>query len=123
MPHLMPQNIFSLSLMIIIVGGRPFSSKPEAALLHTIKFYQQVDNTKDKIQSLQTDRKDEFMSTEFIKFCKHVGITHQVTVLHISYQNGFAEHNNCTIIDRARSMAIDAKLLHILRPKFVTTAT
>lgn len=91
-------------------------------LTYFTKLYQQVNITNDKIQSLQTDRGCEFVSIEFLEFCKRTGIK-QLTVPHTPYQNRVAGHKNRTILDRARSMALDAELPHALWLKVVATAT
>eukprot|EP00253_Pinus_taeda_P025810 PITA_25810 len=56
------------------------------------------------IKVLRTDRGGEYISKEFLRFCRENGIHKQFTTRYTSQQNGVAERKNRTIMDMARSM-------------------
>eukprot|EP00253_Pinus_taeda_P029735 PITA_29735 len=62
------------------------------------------------IKVLRTDRGGEYISKEFLIFCRENGIHKQFTARYTPQQNGVAERNNRTIMDMARSM-LKAKYL------------
>ena len=53
---------------------------------------------------LGTDRGGEYVSNEFINFCKTHGIQKQFTAWYTPQQKGIAERKNRTIMEMARSM-------------------
>eukprot|EP00253_Pinus_taeda_P029009 PITA_29009 len=56
------------------------------------------------IKILKTDRGGEYISKEFLRFCRENGIHKQFTARYTPQQNGVAERKNRTIMDMARSM-------------------
>ncbi|KAH9294928.1 hypothetical protein KI387_038516, partial [Taxus chinensis] len=56
------------------------------------------------IKVLRMDRGGEFISNEFINFCRSHGIHKQFTARYTPQQNGVAERKNRTIMEMARSM-------------------
>eukprot|EP00253_Pinus_taeda_P018707 PITA_18707 len=56
------------------------------------------------IKVLRTDRGGEYISKEFLRFCRENGIHMQFTARYTPQQNGVAERKNRTIMDMARSM-------------------
>lgn len=57
-----------------------------------------------RIKVLRTDRGGEYISKEFLCFCRENGIHKQFTARYTPQQNGVAERKNRTIMDMARSM-------------------
>ena len=51
------------------------------------------------IKCLRTDRGGEYISNEFIKFCKDCGIKRQLTMSFTPQQNGLCERKNRTIVN------------------------
>ena len=60
--------------------------------------------TGKKLKKFRTDHGGEFMSGEFIAFCKEHGIKRQLTNAHTPQQNGVVKRKNRTIVEMARSM-------------------
>eukprot|EP00253_Pinus_taeda_P033405 PITA_33405 len=56
------------------------------------------------IKVLRTDRGGEYISNDFLRFCREHGIHKQFTTRYTLQQNGVAERNNRTIMEMARSM-------------------
>lgn len=56
------------------------------------------------IKVLRTDRGGEYISKEFLCFCRENGIHKQSTTRYTPQQNGVAKRKNKTIMDMARSM-------------------
>ena len=56
------------------------------------------------IKVLRSDREGEYMSNEFMDFCKYYGIKRKFTAPYTSQQNGVAERKNRTLMNMARSM-------------------
>eukprot|EP00253_Pinus_taeda_P025630 PITA_25630 len=56
------------------------------------------------IKVLRTDRGGEYISKEFLRFCRENGIHKQFTARYTPQQNGVAERKNRIIMDMARSM-------------------
>eukprot|EP00253_Pinus_taeda_P006095 PITA_06095 len=56
------------------------------------------------IKVLRTYRGGEYISKEFLRFCRENGIHKQFTARYTPQQNGVAEKKNMTIMDMARSM-------------------
>eukprot|EP00253_Pinus_taeda_P032692 PITA_32692 len=57
-----------------------------------------------RIEVLRTDRGGEYISKEFLRFCRENRIHKQFTARYTPQQNGVAERKNRTIMDMARSM-------------------
>jgi transposase InsO family protein len=56
------------------------------------------------IKALRMDRGGEYISNEFIRFCKDNGIHKQFTTRYTPQQKGVAERKNRIIMEMARSM-------------------
>lgn len=63
-----------------------------------------------KIKRLRTDNGREYVNRELQEVLEKNGIEHQTTVAYNPQQNGLAERANRTIVERARTMLIDAGL-------------
>eukprot|EP00252_Welwitschia_mirabilis_P018673 TRINITY_DN4156_c0_g1_i5.p1 TRINITY_DN4156_c0_g1~~TRINITY_DN4156_c0_g1_i5.p1 ORF type:complete len:1283 (+),score=262.04 TRINITY_DN4156_c0_g1_i5:125-3973(+) len=82
----------------------PLKSKDEAFQAFRI-FKARVENeTGCKIKELMTDNGGEFTSKEFENFCREAGIIHHRTVPRTPQQNGVAERQNRTILERVRAV-------------------
>jgi transposase InsO family protein len=75
------------------------------------------------ILTLRSDQGGEYLSREFINYCKSEGITHQLTMARTPQQNGVAERRNRTIIERACSMGSASQCPGFLWTELVNTAT
>lgn len=53
---------------------------------------------------MRTDKGGEYISKEFLRFCRESGIHKQFTPRYTPQQNGVAERKNMTIMDMVRSM-------------------
>lgn len=62
------------------------------------------------IKKLRTDNGREYLSNDFVKFCKANGIHHQLTNVYTPQQNGVAERMNRTLVEKAKCLLFDAKL-------------
>lgn len=76
-----------------------------------------------KISQLRSDNGGEYVSNEFKSYCSTNGIQMKFTVPYSPQQNGVAERFNRTIMERARTMIIAAKLEKRFWTEAVTTAT
>lgn len=74
------------------------------------------------IKTLRTDGGGEFMSHNFISFCKENGIRRELTTPYILEQNGVAERKNRTVVEMARSMLKEKGLPNDLWAEAVATA-
>lgn len=74
------------------------------------------------IKTLRTDRGGEFLSNEFVQFCKQHGIQRQLTVRKTPEQNGIAERKNRTVVEMARSMLNEKQLPKEFWAEAVATA-
>lgn len=74
------------------------------------------------IKVLRTDNGGEYVSSEFHKLLKAAGIRHQLTVPRTPEQNGVAERLNRTLVEKGRTMLIDANLPVELWAEAVYTA-
>lgn len=63
-----------------------------------------------KIKILRSDNGTEYFNHNFLQFCSQSGIIQQSSNRYTPQQNGVAERNNRTIMDRVRAMLIDSKL-------------
>eukprot|EP00253_Pinus_taeda_P025032 PITA_25032 len=72
---------------------------------------------------LRTNRGGEYISKEFLQFCRENGIHKQFTARYTPQQNGVAERKNRTIMDMARSMLKAKHLLNDYWAEAVNCAT
>lgn len=63
-----------------------------------------------KIKVLRTDNGLEYMNKKFENLLKKAGIKHETTNVHTPQQNGLAERNNRSIVEKARCMLFEAEL-------------
>ena len=56
------------------------------------------------IRATHSDRRGEFLSTEFTKYMESKGIIHQLTAPHTPQQNSIAKHVNHTVAEAAQAM-------------------
>lgn len=75
------------------------------------------------IKRLRTDNGKECISKEFKKFLDDEGIARQLTVEYTLQQNGVAERANCTLVEMARCLMLQAKLPKSLWAEAVNAAT
>ena len=66
------------------------------------------------IKVLRTDRGGEYISKDFLRFCRENGIHKQFTTRYTPQQNGVAERKNRTIMDMVRSMLRQSICLMII---------
>ena len=74
------------------------------------------------IKILRTDRGGEYVSNEFLNFCKAHGIQKQFTARYTPQQNGIAERKNRTIMEMARNMLASKNLPNEYWGEAVSTA-
>ena len=75
-----------------------------------------------RIKILRTDRGGEYVSKEFLNFCKTHGIQKQFTARYTPQQNDIAERKNRTIMEMARSMLAAKHLPNEYWGEAITTA-
>ncbi|MCO5587680.1 hypothetical protein L7F22_041631 [Adiantum nelumboides] len=70
-----------------------------------------VEKEKDlKVKSIRSDRGGEFLSENFVRWCKSEGIRRQLTTPYTPSQNGVVERKNRTIMEMARAVLAHASL-------------
>ena len=79
--------------------------------------------TGNQLYFLQSDRGGEYTSNEFKTFCSQNGIHQELTQAGTPQQNGVSECRNRTIMEKARSMAVDCNLPKNLWTEVVSHAT
>ena len=75
-----------------------------------------------RINILRTDRGGEYVSNEFLNFCKTQGIQKQFTTWYTPQRNGIAERKNKTIMEMARNMLATKHLRNEYWGEAVATA-
>nr|GEZ52011.1 hypothetical protein [Tanacetum cinerariifolium] len=76
------------------------------------KFITEIENLKDlKVKIIRCDNGGEFRNMEMNDFCSQKGIKREFSNARTPQQNGVAERRNRTLIEAARTMLADAKLL------------
>nr|GEZ84357.1 hypothetical protein [Tanacetum cinerariifolium] len=87
------------------------------------KFITDIENLKDlKVKIIRCDNGGEFKNKEMDDFCSHKGIKREFSNVRTPQQNGVAERRNMTLIEAARTMLADAKLLVTFWAEAVNTA-
>nr|GEW94038.1 putative ribonuclease H-like domain-containing protein [Tanacetum cinerariifolium] len=75
-------------------------------------FIKEIENLKDpKVKIIRSDNRGEFKNKEMDEFCSKKGIKREFSNARTPQQNGVAERRNMTLIEAARTMLSDAKLL------------
>jgi transposase InsO family protein len=73
-----------------------------------------IENEMDsKIKCLRSDNGGEFISKEFMDYCRRHGIKKKFSIARTPQQNEVVERKNRTIQEMARTMLIDSKLTDI----------
>nr|GEV91067.1 hypothetical protein [Tanacetum cinerariifolium] len=86
-------------------------------------FITEIENLKDlKVKIIWCDNRGEFKNQEMNEFCTKKGTRREFSNARTPRQNGVAERRNRTLIEAARTMLADAKLLVTLWAKVVNTA-
>nr|GEV81298.1 putative ribonuclease H-like domain-containing protein [Tanacetum cinerariifolium] len=76
------------------------------------KFITEIENLKDlKVKIIRCDNGGEFRNKEMNDFCLQKGIKRKFSNAKTPQQNGVAERRNRTLIEAARTILADAKLL------------
>nr|GEZ88314.1 hypothetical protein [Tanacetum cinerariifolium] len=87
------------------------------------KFITEIENLKDlKVKIIRCDNEGEFRNKEMNNFCSQKGIKREFSNVGTPQQNGVAERRNRTLIEAARTMLADAKLLVTYWAEAVNTA-
>nr|GEV84249.1 putative ribonuclease H-like domain-containing protein [Tanacetum cinerariifolium] len=86
-------------------------------------FITRIENLVDhKVKVIRYNNGTEFKNKEMNRFCKMKGILRQFSVARTPQQNGVAERRNRTLIEAARTMLADSKLLTTFWAKAINTA-
>nr|GEU48798.1 hypothetical protein [Tanacetum cinerariifolium] len=86
-------------------------------------FITEIENLKElKVKIIKCDNEGEFRNKEMNDFCSRKGIKREYSNSRTPQQNGVAERRNRTLIEAARTMLVDAKLLVTFWAEAVNTA-
>nr|GEU44810.1 hypothetical protein [Tanacetum cinerariifolium] len=86
-------------------------------------FITRIENLVDhKVKVIRYDNRAEFKNREMSQFCEMKGILRQYIVARTPQQNGVAKRRNKTLIEAARTMLADSKLLATFWAEAVNTA-
>lgn len=99
--------------------------KKKSELLECFKKYEAMVTAQfgHKIIKLRSDQGAEYMSNNFKDFCRQKGIQLTPTMRYTPQQNGVAERMNRTLVEKARSMLLEANLSKNMWGEAVLTAT
>nr|GEX69764.1 putative ribonuclease H-like domain-containing protein [Tanacetum cinerariifolium] len=87
------------------------------------KFITEIENLNDlKVKIIRCDNGGEFRNKELNDFCSQKGIKREFSNAKTPQQNGVAERRNRSLIEEARTMLADAKLLVTFWAQAVNTA-
>ena len=75
-----------------------------------------------RINILRTDKGGEYVSNEFLNFCKTHGIQKKFNTRYTPQQNGIAERKNKIIMEMARNMLVAKHLPNEYWDEVVATA-
>ncbi|KFD46771.1 hypothetical protein M513_12352 [Trichuris suis] len=78
--------------------------------------------TSRKVKCLRTDNGQEYVNEHFAQFLTANGIRHERSIPDTPEQNGIAERLNLTLVEKARTMLIDASLSTDLWAEAIGTA-
>lgn len=88
----------------------PIKSKDDVFTIF-VEFKNRVENeTEHKIKTMRSDNGTEYVNKKFQNFFAEHGIKHEKSAPYSPQQNGLAERNNRSIIEKARCMLLDAQL-------------
>ncbi|GJZ14917.1 ribonuclease H-like domain-containing protein [Tanacetum coccineum] len=86
-------------------------------------FITRIENLVDhKVKVIRCDNGTEFKNREMNQFCEMKGILRQFSIARTPQQNGVAKMRNRTLIEAARTMLADSKLLTTFWAEAVNTA-
>ncbi|GJT82758.1 putative ribonuclease H-like domain-containing protein [Tanacetum coccineum] len=86
-------------------------------------FITEIENLVDKkVKIIRCDNGTEFKNKVMSEFCEQKGIKREFSVARTPQQNGVAERRNRTLIEAARTMLADSKLLITFWAEVVNTA-
>ena len=75
-----------------------------------------------RIKVLRSDNRTEYTCDKFDKFCEQAGIQHQLTVTYSTQKNGVNERKNRTVMEMARCLMFEKKLLKEFWAEAVNTS-
>ncbi|KAI3742551.1 hypothetical protein L1987_60236 [Smallanthus sonchifolius] len=75
-----------------------------------------------KVRRIRSDNGSEFKNSKMGLFCLQRGIHHEFSAPYVPQQNGIAERKNRTLVETARTMLADSKLLITFWAEAVNTA-
>nr|GEV24620.1 putative ribonuclease H-like domain-containing protein [Tanacetum cinerariifolium] len=86
------------------------------------KFITGIENLVDhKVKVIRCDTRTEFKNREMNQFCEMKGIMRQYSIARTPQQNGVAKRRNMTLIEAAKTMLVDSKLLTTFWAEAVST--
>nr|GEU52811.1 hypothetical protein [Tanacetum cinerariifolium] len=99
-----------------------FKTKDETSSILR-NFITEIENLKElKVKTIKCDNGGEFRNKEMNDFCSRKGIKREFNNARTPQQNGVAKRRNKTLIEAARTMLADAKLLVTFCAEAVNTA-
>jgi transposase InsO family protein len=75
-----------------------------------------------KLKKVRSDNGSEFKNTNIEEFCDEKGIKHELSTTYTLEKNGVAERKNRTLIEMARSMLDEYKVLDSFWAEAISTA-
>ena len=87
-----------------------FLASKSQTLCYFMEFKSLVETPLRKIESLRSDRRGEYTSTDFKQLCKKHGIHHQLTAGYAPEQNGVAERKNRHLLEGIQSVASGTRI-------------
>jgi len=98
--------------------------KNKSEVLECFKTYKSLveKQTGERIKQFQSDNGREYCNTAFDQFLKKEGIQRRLSIPHTPQQNGVAERMNRTIMDIARCLMLQSKLLRAFWAKAIVAA-
>lgn len=101
---------------------RPVASKADVGpvVKEVVAFLENMAGA--KVMAVRSDHGGEYMSDALGAYFKSKGIMHQMSAPYTPEQNGAAERLNRTLLEKVRSMLIDAELPHALWAECIVSA-
>ena len=87
-----------------------FLSEKSQTLDSFKQFKSLVETPSVRIETLRSDRGGEYLSQDFIDYCKLHGIARQLTAGYSPHQNGLAERKNKTLLEGIRSIVTGTRI-------------
>jgi transposase InsO family protein len=104
------------------VWVRFLREKSQATIILTQLMTLLENQLEHKVGTVRSERGGEFLSEKFIAFCDTKGIARQLTNAETPEQNGVAERMNRTLLEKARSMCLQAKTPKSMWTEAINTA-